>query len=89
MAAGVEKVKEQIAKDFGAVEITSAHDPNIQETVLFFLEARRPFNVNVTREFDDDYASGQIKVDLSVLGKILRNSTEGKAKVTRQGIISN
>ena len=90
MAAGVDAVKAQIVRDFGAIEIHEGHDANTQDTLLDF-EADKglPYKVRISREYDDDYASGQLNVPLNGLGATLRASTSGKVRILTNGIISN
>ena len=90
MAAGVDAVRAQLGRDFGAVEIHEGHDGNTQDTLLDF-EANKglPYRVRVSREYDDDYASGQLNVPLDGLGATLRASASGKVRIFTRGIISN
>lgn len=90
MAAGVDAVKAQLIRDFGPIEIHESHDANTKDTVLDF-EADKglPYKVRVTREYDDDYASGQLNVPLDGLGATLRASASGKVRIFTNGIISN
>ena len=86
MAEGVSAVKQAIVRDFGRIEVTERHDFNTKDTILDFTSENRPFAVEVTREFDDDYATSKVKVDLRKLGAILRGSANGKVIVMRSGI---
>jgi hypothetical protein len=90
MAAGVDAVRAQLVRDFGAIEIYEGYDANTQDTVLDF-EADKglPYKVRVSREYDDDYASGQLNVPLNRLGATLRASASGKVRILTNGIISN
>jgi hypothetical protein len=71
MAAGVDAVKAQLVRDFGSIKIHESHDANTKDTVLDFqADKGLPYKVRVTREYDDDYASGQLNVhskDLELL----------------------
>ena len=87
MAEGVEVVKQAIARDFGPVEINEAPNFDTKGTVLRFTAENRPFTVEVSWEFDEDYASGQLVVDLRQLGAVLRTSKDGRADVLTSGII--
>ncbi|MBS1852314.1 MAG: hypothetical protein JST79_15515 [Acidobacteria bacterium] len=90
MAAGVDAVKAQLIRDFGAIEIHEYHDANTLDTVLDFdADKGLPYKVRVTREYDDDYASGQLNIPLDGLGATLRASASGKVRILRNGIISN
>ena len=86
MAVGVNVVKQAITRDFGPVEINNGHNFNTKGTVLSFTSGGRAFAVEVSHEYDTDYASGQVRVDLKRLGAILRASKDGKATVMRSGI---
>ena len=86
MAEGVEVVKQAIARDFGSVKIDEAPNFDTKGTTLRFTADNRPFTVEVSWEFDEDFASGQVLVDLSQLGSVLRSSKDGKADVTTAGI---
>jgi hypothetical protein len=90
MAAGVDAVKAQLVRDFGAIEIHEGHEANTQDTLLDF-EADKglPYKVRVSREYDDDYASGQLNVPLDGLGATLGASASGKVRIFTKGIISN
>jgi hypothetical protein len=53
---------------FGEVEIKGDHDFEAQDTLLDFeADEGLSYRVRVTREYDADYASGQVAVDLSIL----------------------
>jgi hypothetical protein len=86
MAEGVSVVKAAIVREFGAVSIREGHDSNTDSILLAFRADGRDFRVRVSREYDDDFASGQVKVDLKRLGATLRASKDGVASVTRAGI---
>jgi hypothetical protein len=86
MAAGAEVVREAIVHDFGPVEIEEDHDFDTKDTFFSFTSEGRAFAVEVTREYDADYASGQIRVDLRRLGAVLRASKDGEAIVMSSGI---
>jgi hypothetical protein len=88
MAEGVDAVKAQLIKDFGAIQIVEGHDPDTQDILLSFEFEGLDYRVRVTHEFDDDYASGQLRLDLSVLSGMLRASNTGWVRVMRTGIIS-
>ena len=86
MAAGVDAVKAQLVRDFGAIEIHEGRDFDTQDTLLDF-EADKglPYRIRVTREYDDDYASRQLNVPLDGLGATLRASASGKVRVFTKG----
>ena len=87
MAEGAEVVKRTITEQFGSAQVQQQHNSNTKGTVLYFSSGGRSFSVEVTHEFDDDYQSGQVKVDLRSLGKVLRESKNGKAVVSRTGVL--
>jgi len=86
MANGVEVIKQAIARDFGSVRIDEGHNFDTKGTILRFASEGRTFAVEVSYEFDADYASGQVRIDLHQLGAVLRASNNGRADVTRSGI---
>lgn len=86
MGAGVDAVKSELVNSFGVCTTVDHHDPETFDTVIGFEAEGRRFLVRVSTEFDEDYASGQVKVDLSALGPFLRASHSGKASVRRSGI---
>ena len=86
MAAGADAVRDALVRAFGSVRIDEGYDPSTMETVFDFIAEDRYFTVRVSREFDADYAPGQLWVDLAQLGRFLRASTHGKATVRRSGI---
>ncbi len=86
MASGVDAVTAEIRHEFKVGQIDEGDNFNTKGAVLTFSSEGRRFVVNVTYEFDQDYASGQIRINLSNLGKILRMSKSGEATVTRHGI---
>ena len=86
MAAGLEAVRSEIVREFGSVDIRDGYDANTNDPVLDFSAEGRYLTVRVTREFDNDYPSGQIRVNLAQLASRLRASKVGKATVTRSGI---
>lgn len=86
MGFGADVVKQAIAREFGPVKIDEGHDFDTKGAVLHFSSEGRTFAVEVTNEFDADYASGQVRVDLGDLGRVLRASKDGRAVVMRSGI---
>jgi hypothetical protein len=86
MADGVEVIKQAIARDFGSVRIDEGENFDTKGTILRFTSEGRAFVVEVSYEFDTDYASGQVRIDLHQLGAVLRSSKDGRADVTRSGI---
>jgi len=68
------------------LKIDEGYDVNTQEVLLDFEADSRDFRVRVSREYDSDYSSGQIKVDLHGLAALLRASKDGRARVMRSGI---
>lgn len=89
MAEGVNAVKAQLVREFGAISIGEGYDASTQEALLDFVSDGLDYKVRVSREYDDDYASGQLRVELGTLGTILRGSSSGRARVIRTGIISH
>ena len=89
MSEGLEVVKDQIVDDFDSPNIREAYDVDSQSTDLYFSAEGRHFSVRVSEEFDRDYGSGQIRVNLRSLGAILRASKEGKAIVRTSGVFPN
>jgi len=88
MAAGLGAVRTEIVRVFGAVTIQERYDPDTGDSLLDFSAEDRYFTVRVTHELDVDYASGQARVNLAQLGPRLRASRDGKATVTRNGILN-
>ena len=88
MAAGADAVKFALAREFGALIVDEGYDANTQEVLLDFTVNGRDFRVRVSREYDNDYASGQLRVDLRGLGALLLASKDSKARVTCAGISS-
>jgi hypothetical protein len=88
MSEGLEVVKDQTADDFSSPNIREAYDVDSQSTDLYFSAEGRNFSARVSDEFDRDYGSGQIRVNLRSLGTLLRASKEGKAVVRTSGVFS-
>jgi len=90
MAGGVDAVRAQLVRDFGAIEIHEGHDFDTKDTLLDFqADKGLPYRVRVTHEYDADYPSGQLNVLLDGLGTTLRASTSGKVRIFTKGIYSN
>lgn len=87
MTEGLEAVKDAIMKQFALEHLTEGYDPDTLSSVIGFNAEGRDFSVRVSQEFDDDYASGQLTVDLSQLRKVLRAAKDGKAVVRRDAIL--
>jgi hypothetical protein len=81
MAAGADAVKDALRRAFGSVPIKERLNSDL-DTVFDFSAKDRDFTVRVTREFDKDYASGQIRIDFAQLGPFLLASKDGKATVS-------
>ena len=62
MAEGANAVKAALLQEFGSIKIDEGYDSNTQEVLLYFQADGLDFKVRVSREYDTDYASGQIKV---------------------------
>ncbi len=86
MSAGLEAVKQEIVRGFGSVEIREHLGMGQQDTTLYFSADNRHYAVRVSAEFDQDYSSGQVGVDLRRLTPFLRASKDGKATLKRKGI---
>ena len=86
MADGVEAVKAQLAREFGLTEISEGYDVTTRESIFDFHCEGRDFTVRVSREYDEDCASGQVHVDLRQLGSFLHASKDGRVRVMRSGI---
>jgi hypothetical protein len=83
MADGVNAVKAALVRDFGAVTINEGFDVTTKEIILdFTADAGLDYRVRVSREFDDDYASGQIGISLEGIGDALRSSHNGRLRIT-------
>jgi hypothetical protein len=89
MAAGADAVKAQLLRDFGAVKINEGFDVDMRDVLFDFDVEGLDYRVRVSHEYDSDYASGQLRVDLTGLGAILRGSNSGRVRVIRTGIISS
>lgn len=85
MGTGVEAVKQRLGAGFGGAEIRGKYDINTDSTVLLFEWQNSTYRVRVSREFDDDYASGTT-AGLSDLVEQLRTSPEHIASVKTTGI---
>jgi hypothetical protein len=88
MAQGLDAVRAALIRDFGEIEIHENYDVDTGDSILSFEVDSLPYQVRVTHEYDNDYASGQLNVDLSQLVYAVRASKSGKVKVFRGGVIS-
>ena len=88
MAQGLDAVKAALRRDFGKIEIHQDFDIRRREFILSFGANLLLYQVRVSADFDDDYASGQVNIELSRLGPILQASQSGKVRVFSTGIIS-
>ena len=86
MGLGLNAVRDEIRGEFGAPDTIEHYDSETMATVLGFAAEGRRFVVRLSDEFDEDYGSGQLNVDLSRLGQFLRASKDGKATIRRSGI---
>ena len=89
MSEGLEVVKGQITDDFDSPNMSEQYDVDSQSMDLYFSADGRHFRVRVSDEFDRDYGSGQIRVNLQSLAPLLLASKEGKAVVRTSGIFPN
>ncbi|HEU5401141.1 MAG TPA: hypothetical protein VFU86_07280 [Terriglobales bacterium] len=71
----------------GAVRINERYDFDRHETVVDFERDGLPYQVRVSDEFDEDYASGRSSLDLDTLWPLVRESSSGHALVTNDRII--
>jgi hypothetical protein len=85
MGAGLKLVKEAIAVQFNVKDLDQIPGNGTADSVFVFNAEDRRFWVYVSQEWDD--APKHFKVDLSPLGKKLRASKNGKARVARDGIL--
>lgn len=88
MAAGVDAVKVQLAREFGPVEIQQGFDLDNRESTLYFECDGLDYRVSVNRDYDNDYPR-TFRVDLSGLGKMLRLSANRRLRVSATGINPN
>lgn len=86
MGLGLQAVKDEITRSLDAVEIGEWFDPDLRSTCIRFQAGERELSVTVSEEFDADYASGQMPVDLSKLAPLLGASQLGKVAVDSLGI---
>jgi hypothetical protein len=86
MTPGTEVVVATLAHQFPALSIDHSFDATTHEVLLDFNAEGREFRARINHEFDCDYASGKVKIDLTALGTILRSSRNGMARVTTAGI---
>jgi len=86
MAEGLTAVRSALATEFGQAVIHEQWSASSQETHLAFSSEGRDFRVWVTKEYDDDYASGQLRVDLRSLGRVLRGTSSGAVRISTKGI---
>lgn len=86
LANGLSAVRAELAKEFRVSEFTESPDIDIDATILRFDAEGRHFTVRVSNNFNDDYASGQIRIRLNNLAPFLRESSTGRAFVTSKGI---
>jgi len=88
LAEGADAVKDALKREFGAITIHEGYDVNTHDVLIDFQTDRSGFRVRVSPEYDSDYASRLMTVNLQVLGALLRASKNGQARVTRSGIDS-
>ena len=86
MGRGVNAVKAALVAEFGAINIEVDEDITTREILLYFSAEGRQFLVRVSRDYDEAFASGQVKADLGHLGAMLRKSKDGTAVVKTDGI---
>jgi hypothetical protein len=89
MAEGLEAVKHAILEQFAVEHLVEGYDPDALCSVIEFDEGSRHFSVRVSQELDDEYGWDEVKVNLSQLGNVLRNSSSGKAVVRIDGIFAD
>jgi hypothetical protein len=86
LANGLSAVKAELVKEFRVSEFAESPDIDIGTTNLRFDAEGRHFTVKVSDNFNDDYASGQIRIRLKDLASFLRESSTGRAFITSKGI---
>jgi hypothetical protein len=84
--AGVDAVGSEIISEFPVTNIYESYETELTATVPGLAAEGRHFAVRVSDESDEDFESGQIRVDLKELRPRLRGSKDGKAIVRRSGI---
>ena len=86
IANGLSVVKAELVRNFRITDFHEVLNIDMGSTVLRFHAERKHYTVEVADNFRDDYASGQIKIDLSRLVPGLRASVDDRAFVTSNGI---
>ncbi len=71
--------------EFGSIQVQEGYDVSTREIILDFNSGGRDFTVRVSREYDEDYASGQVQ-EVRQLGSVLRASKDGRVRVKRTGL---
>lgn len=86
---GLSVVKAELAREFRITDFHEDHNIDIGTTVLRFDAERKHYTVEVADNFRDDYAAGQIRIDLRRLVPGLRASVDDRVFVASKGIAWN
>ena len=85
MGLGVDAVRQQIRADFGDIILTELQDAHTLSTIFFFTVDGEDFTVQVSSEFDEDYACG-VAAPFHDLGALLKLSMTAMVSITRWGV---
>jgi hypothetical protein len=85
-ANGMSVVKAELAREFRITDFCEDHNIDMGATILRFDAEGKHYTVEVADNFRDDYASGQIRLDLRQIVPCLRNSVDDRVFVTSKGI---
>lgn len=88
-ANGVSAVKAELAKEFRVTDFPEDYNIDMGTTILRFESGGKHYTVEVSNNFRDDYASGQIRLDLKQIVPPLRASANGRIFVSSSGIASS
>jgi hypothetical protein len=86
IANGLCTVKAELASEFRITDFPEYHNIDMGTTILRFDSGARHYTVEVADNFRDDYASGQMRLDLKQLVPLLRASANGRVFVSSKGI---
>lgn len=86
IANGVSVVKAELAREFRITDFYEDHNIDMGTTILRFDAEGKHYTVEVADNFRDDYASGQIRLDLGQIVPCLRASVDNRVFVTSKGI---
>jgi hypothetical protein len=85
-ANGVSAVKAELAREFRITDFPEYHNIDMGSTILRFDFGAKHYTVEVADNFRDDYASGQIRLDLKQIVPLLRASSDDRIFVSSKGI---